>query len=419
MKKILEDNKKEIILYTFLFLIMLIKHIFAKTGTGDDAWFLNYSQLGIKNFTILRMETWTSRNIIEAFLILFVKNGKWLWTIVDSLMFVLIAYDIYKIVSSKKHNYYMLGCIILIISFFPFRMLNQAGWYATTINYIWPLALGLYVLSFIPRTYQGERLSIFQKVAVILSTLFSSNQEQMCLLIIGFLGLYLIYMFIKKQKISTIFYMILVMAVCMLIYQLMSPGNANRKVTEIALYYPEFKYFSLIDKSYIAVMSTICTGLLTCPFIIYFFNLSLGYLIYQSKGNKKEFILLVVFSLINLIIRISDKIPLLSTINCFFARYTETIKTINYLNLSSYIIILYFAIFTMFCFYLIYKYVSLKRFYIVGIILIAALCSRLVMGASASIFASNTRTFINSYFLIIIASLFCLTSKKNIGKGVE
>ena len=203
MKKILEDNKKEIILYTFLFLIMLIKHIFAKTGTGDDAWFLNYSQLGIKNFTILRMETWTSRNIIEAFLILFVKNGKWLWTIVDSLMFVLIAYDIYKIVSSKKHNYYMLGCIILIISFFPFRMLNQAGWYATTINYIWPLALGLYVLSFIPRTYQGERLSIFQKVAVILSTLFSSNQEQMCLLIIGFFGLYLIYMFIKKQKIST------------------------------------------------------------------------------------------------------------------------------------------------------------------------------------------------------------------------
>ena len=209
------------------------------------------------------------------------------------------------------------------------------------------------------------------------------------------------------------------MAVCMLIYQLMSPGNTNRKVTEIALYYPEFKYFSLIDKSYIAVMSTICTGLLTCPFIIYFFNLSLGYLIYQNKGNKKEFILLVVFSLINLIIRISGKIPLLSTINCFFVKYTETIKTINYLNLSSYIIILYFAIFTMFCFYLIYKYVSLKRFYIVGIILIAALCSRLVMGASASIFASNTRTFINSYFLIIIASLFCLTSKKNIGKGVE
>ena len=39
MKKILKDNKKEIILYTFLFLVMFIKHIFAKTGTGDDAWF--------------------------------------------------------------------------------------------------------------------------------------------------------------------------------------------------------------------------------------------------------------------------------------------------------------------------------------------------------------------------------------------
>ena len=30
MKKILKDNKKEIILYTFLFLVMFIKHIFAK-----------------------------------------------------------------------------------------------------------------------------------------------------------------------------------------------------------------------------------------------------------------------------------------------------------------------------------------------------------------------------------------------------
>lgn len=83
--------------FVFLFLFMLVRHAVTQTGTGDDSWFLAESKKGLWNFTITRIQTWSSRNLIEAVLLILLNCNRWFWNILDSLMFVLCAYSAEKI----------------------------------------------------------------------------------------------------------------------------------------------------------------------------------------------------------------------------------------------------------------------------------------------------------------------------------
>lgn len=47
---------------------------------------------------------------------------------------------------------------MLVIMLFPFGTFGVAGWYATTLNYVWPLALGLYGLSYIIQIISNEKV---------------------------------------------------------------------------------------------------------------------------------------------------------------------------------------------------------------------------------------------------------------------
>ena len=53
-----------------------------------------------------------------------------------------------------------------------------AGWYATTLNYVWPLALGLYGLSYIIQIISNEKISIAQQISYVVASLYAINQEQ-------------------------------------------------------------------------------------------------------------------------------------------------------------------------------------------------------------------------------------------------
>ena len=67
------------------------------------------------------------------------------------------------------------------------------GWYATTLNYVWPLALGLYGLSYIIQIISNEKISIAQQISYVVASLYAINQEQMCALFVGFYALFMIY----------------------------------------------------------------------------------------------------------------------------------------------------------------------------------------------------------------------------------
>lgn len=417
MRKIINYMKSNIwIVYVALFAFMVLRHMMIQLGTGDDIWFLEQSKMGLTNFTKWRISVWTSRNVIEATMLILLNMNKWVWIILDSLMFVLIAHSIRKIVSPTETNdVYITMLIALIIILFPFSAFSEAGWYATTLNYVWPLAFGLYGLSFLTRIIAKEHITPIQKILVVPATVYATNQEQMCALFVGFYGLFIIYCFIKHIHIPIFVYVMIVISLLMLGFHAFCPGNANRKMIEIQQFYPEFTRFSVIDQFVLGIVSTISIGLVSPVYIVFFWNVALLYLLIKKKGDIKDQLMIAGLMGINLLISISDRfssLPVFNQIWRVFIRYVATLKYMDYSKITLYLVIVYFIIFVFVNLFEVKKYLGNNTFIIVSVIFMAAFCSRVLLGFSASIFASGRRTFINAYFLIIIATLICLNYKR-------
>ena len=160
MKKVTEYIKNHIwVIYLILFVFMVVRHASVKLGVADDVWFLEQSKMGLIKYTQMRIQTWTSRNIIELVMLVLLNINKWVWIILDSGMFVLILHSLRKIVCSTKENDWLITLFLMfIIMLFPFGTFGVAGWYATTLNYEWPLALGLYGLSYITQVLSNEKI---------------------------------------------------------------------------------------------------------------------------------------------------------------------------------------------------------------------------------------------------------------------
>ena len=79
--------------------------------------------------------------------------------------------------------------------------MNSAGWAATTVNYMWPLATCLYALIPIRKIWDGEKIKFWEYPLYIIATLFSANQEQACCILVGTYILFTIFMIIKNKKI--------------------------------------------------------------------------------------------------------------------------------------------------------------------------------------------------------------------------
>lgn len=416
MKKVTEYIKNHIwVIYLILFVFMVVRHASVKLGVADDVWFLEQSKMGLIKYTQMRIQTWTSRNIIELVMLVLLNINKWVWIILDSGMFVLILHSLRKIVCSTKENDWLITLFLMfIIMLFPFGTFGVAGWYATTLNYVWPLALGLYGLSYITQVLSNEKISIIQQISYVIASLYAINQEQMCALFVGFYTLFMIYSLVKHKKVPILAYIILVLSFIMLGYHALCPGNELRKVAEMNAYYPAFYGFKLMDKLLLGVLSTIAIGSLQPASIIFVWNVMLVYIIYKNTRNKGQYVMVLIMTCIVFIISISTRYCTHRGFNIIFSIFSGYTKPINKLLLdrNAGMILIYFIGVLFISFYVIKTNLGNKMMGISLIIIGAAICSRIVLGFSPSVFVSGTRTFVNSYFLIVIATFLCVNSRK-------
>ena len=197
MKKIL---KNKFLSMSLIFLFLLSIHVVFKVNFNDDLWFKNIIGTEYKNifeYIPIRYNTWSSRLIIESVLIFLLACPNIIWCVLDSLIIMLIIYSIdYLFKNNKK---YIL--ILLIILLYPLHEMKSAGWYATTLNYLWPLALGLF--SFIPIKNKliEKKEKRYMYPLYILSIIFACNQEQMCAVVLSFYIIFDIYLY-KKGKLN-------------------------------------------------------------------------------------------------------------------------------------------------------------------------------------------------------------------------
>ncbi len=415
----LKNNKKLILCSILVFSFFFISHFFMDFSIGDDLYFYDKYTEGTIPFLISRYEGWSSRLIIECVLINILHLPKMIFFVTNSSIFVLIYYSILKITSTEDNLKMMILLMVMIVTF-PIKWFASAGWYATMLNYAWPLAFGLYSLYLASEISIGEKLTVFQKIVYLPVVLFGSNQEQLCALLFGFIFLLNIYVFYRDKKLNKILSMTWLIITVMLCIHAFCPGNAIRLDDEVRNIYPEFKYFSMIGKLILGVLSTFSTILSKPILVSVFLLLSLCICAFRKKEKKILIIMCVTLALFLLISMITFlvsqnilniSIVFLSKIVYLILEYTWNVGSVESI-LVWWIYFVGMLFFVLLILIAMYKIVDTDKALFVGIVFIASLMSRFILGLSPSNFTSLTRTSINMYFFQMVCIVSMLSNTK-------
>ncbi|MCI8991233.1 MAG: hypothetical protein HFG80_00665 [Eubacterium sp.] len=201
---------------------------------------------GIFNFTKFHYLRWSSRNVIEVVLVIVSRIPVIVWHIADILIIILAGYCLDKTagIRNEKIKYSFLFCFLMM---YPIAMMSSAGWIATTTNYSWVVAFGLYVYLTVWRLRKGEKVSKISYILAMLAALYAMNQEQMCGFLFLFLGMLLVWD-IRKKKLKKAVLPFFLLNIAELIWILTCPGNACRQNAETVTYFPEYGGYSFLHK---------------------------------------------------------------------------------------------------------------------------------------------------------------------------
>lgn len=383
-------------------------HFTVNLGWGDDAGFgkfLGQYNSDMMSYVTDRYHTWTSRLIIEPFLIIIVHMQN-LWRLLDTAIMLLIAVSISKLIptTNKRKTNWIITCLMFM---YPYGHMATAGWITTTMNYSWPLAFGLFSMLPIKKIIFKEKIKWYEYIFYTASILFALNQEQMCVIILAVYSVFTIYFILKKKP---VLYMILqsIIGISSLIFILTSPGNYVRKLREVTKWFPEYPNISFIRKIEMGYSSSLFQFIMK-PNITFtvFSGLLLLCVIITNKNrlfrwiSAIPFISSLAFGLFSSVL--AETFPIITYVQKSMTKFGTGIKIMTIRSWIPDIIITLVLVSIIFSLYIIFKN---KKYSILTIfIVLLGLGSRMIMAFSPTIWASSSRTFIFMYFAFIICSI--------------
>jgi len=234
------------------FLILLFLHGFLETGWGDDATFAG-SGVPLGEFLAERYKTWTSRLAIEAGVKLLAAAPDLIWKALNILIILLLVWivaDLFGIgkMGPGSAKLQAEALFFLLLWSLPARSLCDAGWIATTMNYLWPLTLGLVAMRPIKHWSAGEKCPAWEYLACPLCMACAANVEQGAAVLLGACLLFGAYMARKGKKIPAFYFVLLFLALASVAFILTTPGNAYRFQVEMNQWFPGFDELGLSEK---------------------------------------------------------------------------------------------------------------------------------------------------------------------------
>lgn len=420
IKKFFKDGRVAIVLIVLaeIFLMLLIQ-----TFDKDDLYFKKLANNGnsVIDSVIHRYNTWTSRVIIEFVLIQFANCNDLIWIICNALICGLLVWSVSRLfIEPDKRKDLNILYTLLFLSY-PMNVLSAAGWKATTINYIWPLAFSLYAMIPIKKYYENTKIRWFEYPLYTLALIFACNMEQACAILFGTYLLFMILLIIKEKRVRPFMIVQFILTHLSLIFILTCPGNGIRTDAEISSTFKDFQCYSFLEKIGTGIVSSIgdivkwnvipaiILGILTTT-VIY-------------KTHKEKLIRAVSLIPTLLIIYISLFRDVLANTfsysrdfgNIFMTPVVQ-LTTANVNNLSSLLPILLSLIyysFTILSLLVIFK--NLKNCLPV-LVYVVGFMSRVILGFASSVFLSAPRPMIFfefAIFIVIILIMQELLKEKN------
>lgn len=238
----------------FLFLISCLILIHWHVGMSNDDLLFAKQSLSF-DFFKQRYGGWSSRLITESILVMFMHMPFVFWKIINCIMICSCIKGLACLFWNDEKKLINNFLVILLCFLYPIQELNNAGWGATTINYLWPMVFCLPSFiadkKVIEKRKLGKKFQIFSIITLIIGTdvefawTFSFIMTVMTLLLV------------RKQKDVLLYYFckffILIAAFLKII---LCPGNSVRFFSEVSSWFPDFLTLSIFDKIYLGTVST-------------------------------------------------------------------------------------------------------------------------------------------------------------------
>ena len=407
MITLLKKNKDKInnkYLYLLFFIGVFILHLFFKFSCDDIDYFNSIlDKMTLSNYINMRYNTWTSRIIIESVLII-ISRHLYLWRLINSLIIMILVYSINSL-CFKKTNITNISLTMILVLTYPLIDMTGAGFASCTTNYLWPLAFMLF--SFIPyrKDYLKEKIDKRLWPLYIGSLLYASNQEQ-CVVIIFVVSLIMTFINIKNKKDYKYSLLSLIISIISIIFILTCPGNMIRNALEISRWYPDYINANIIDKIYLAILSSISI-LINNGIIIWLFSLVLFITIIKTKTKIMAKVLSLILLVATSSLSLYRFITIITNKDTLIINYQTKIGHVFKYNLNNFITIIACIIPFIIIFYLLFI-IFKKKSRVPIFILILGLGTRLIMGFSPTIFASGRRTEIYLYFSLILVMIYLI-----------
>lgn len=396
-----------------LYMLMIVLLHFFLILEGDDVFFQNIlREKNMGEIVALRYATWTSRIIIEVIMISLLQFPFFVFKILNIGMFGLLLYSLTKLFGKKKNR--KLNWVICIALFLlPFPLFHSAGWAATCLNYLWPLALGLWAMLPIKKVIEGKPIKIIQILLSVIAILYACNQEQMAVVLCIVYLVGMIYC-LRKKKRSKVVICLFFLTVISLIFIITCPGNEVRKWEETLHWFPEHASYSFIDKLQLGITSTMKYLVLQRNVLFIAFTFIMGYMVY-NRYRSIFYRMIGWFPFLGSIFVpffAQDLVQLVPKIETLIKNFTSRSLVIQITNYTSiyYYVVLFAYLMILACIlislYLIFKNTK-HQFLAIGIYIIG-LGSRIAMGLSPTVFASEERTCIFFYMSFIILIILML-----------
>ena len=407
IQKFLQNGRGAILA---LFILELVLTIFITPNKYDDKTFLeSVTGTSILSYIGPRYFTWTSRFLIEFVLCFVLKTSKYLWILIEALMVALAGYSISRIFikDNKSQNNVMLLFMILV---YPLNAMNSAGWAATTVNYMWPLAACLFALIPIRKIWDGEKIKIWEYFLYSIGLIFAGNQEQTCAILCGTYILFTILMIIKNKKIHPYMIIQTILITASIIFILTCPGNYVRNEQEITNLFKDFEMLTFLDKLSLGLTSTM--GFIIKKRNLVYTMLSLLIAIYVFSTYKEKvyrivaIIPLLSICLLGIMPQVTNTMfPYFGSFREFVTEERVMLTAANSNNLMN-VIPLIFACTNFICLalsiLLIFK--NLKN-NIAILVFFVGLASKIIIGFSPTAFSSVERSMIFFEFAMIIVCI--------------
>ena len=396
MDKKSRKRQYSIAITSVLFIALVIYHMRYRLPQGDTVFFLEHMrQYSFIEFVEWRYLTASSRVLLEGLLYLVLRLPYFIFAILNSL-FILLGARIIAYLLGWGHPIMTVFLIVYYLCI-PMDDIITVGIQPGGINYLWAFVFALCGLIPIKKASERSVMPCGVNALCLASLVLGCNQEQIAAMSLVAFMMFIGWSIWTKKAIKTYCFLGFFITVSSILLHLTAPGNAVRMQGEIQIHWIGFEKLSLIDKLINGWITTV-ENVFAKPFLpVSLFVLSVVFYGFVFKKKKAMVLSAVLFVQNGLIIaaKVSDIVFKTNLIEGRIAAISLTripegweappIPRSPWVFIYSFMMILLIVL-------VVVIFWDRKR--IMVFVFLAGLGSRMMMGLSPSLIASNTRTFL-------------------------